>query len=139
MYENLIKRTPISSNPNNFSVRLIPMPVSKKVAYVESVCASLIDSRFGRQMTPFIINFSELPDDEAMFCEMTDEGIVPSYVILPDSEMARLYAADIVRPELAQAEAANVSVRAQTHPPSNLGRGSPQTSLGRTHVSVART
>ena len=139
MYENLIQRTPISNKPNNLSVRLGTMPVNEKVAYVESVCAALIDARFGRRMGAFIIEIGELPEfEEAVLCKMSEEEIVPSYVVLPDSEMARRYAVDIVRREQAHSKVVNESISVQTFPPSNLGRGSPKISWDAIGVSIAR-
>ena len=104
MYENLITPQSRSNSQNTLSVRLAAIPIHEKVAYIDSVCAALNDTRFGRRMTPFIINLSELPEDEeAVFCEMTADGPVPSYVVRPDSELARRYAADILRQGIALA------------------------------------
>ena len=149
MYENLIQPTPISNKPNNLSVRLAAMPVSKKVAYVHSVCAALIDDRFGRRMSPFLMDIREMPEQMAdEFCEMTFEdtfeGIWPSYVVVPDSAIARRHAGDIIRRKLTHAEAVNLSIRLQTLPASNLGRGSPKhlwdaSRVCSPHLSVART
>ena len=126
MYENLIPPQPLSKNQNNFSVRFAPMPVSEKVMYVESVCASLIDNPFGRRLSPFLIDIRELPElVEAVVCKISDEALVPSYAVLPDSKMARRYANDMIRCKLAHTSLTMAAMRGQTFPASNLGRGSP--------------
>lgn len=115
--------------PDLFPIRLAPLPVDERAVYVHSVCAALIDSRFGPgRSTPIVIDLSERPElDRAAFCDLTIEGPVPSYSILPDSEVARRYVAAEVRRALGQqALMAGVSFRGQSASPSTLGRGSPQ-------------
>ena len=132
MYENIIQPTPRSKSNNEFSVRLNPMPVDEKVRYVESVCAALIDERFGRRFTPFMIDVRELwAFEEEVSCEMSDEAVVPSYVVHPYSKMARRDAADVIRHEVTQQRLSTAAARSLQRSPSNLGRGSPQISLGR--------
>ena len=142
MYENFTNRSSTNNCPKPLAIRLAPIPINEKAAYIDSVCASLIDNRFGRRLSPFLIDVRELPEDRAdEFCELpfqdTFEDIWPSSVVVPDSAMARRHAADITRRELARAEAVGVSIRLQTIPASNLGRGSPNLS-GTHRVSVAR-
>ena len=127
MYQNLNHRPSAANSPKPFSVRLDPIPVNEKAVYVHSVCAALIDSRFGPgRSTPFVHDLREsLELEPAVFCDLTIDGPVPSYSILPDSEMARRYMADAIRRELTQANPVAVSIHVQPLPPSNLGRGSP--------------
>src|SRR5436190_23275865 len=46
MYENLDYR-PSANKPKPFSIDLSSIQLDERVAYVDSVCAALIDSRFG--------------------------------------------------------------------------------------------
>ena len=133
MYQNLNHRPSAANSPKPFSVRLDPIPVNEKAVYVHSVCAALIDSRFGPGgSTPFVHDLRDSPEGEpAVFCDLTIDGPVPSYSILPDSEMARRYMADAIRRELAHADRTSATVRGQPLSPSTLGRGSPQISQGR--------
>ena len=120
--------------PEPLPIRLAPLPVDERAVFVHSVCASLIDSRFGPgRSIPIVISLSEWPElERAAFCDLTIEGPVPSYSILPDSEVARRYMADAILRELARfALMAGVSIRGQSASPSTLGRGSPQMPLGR--------
>ncbi len=108
-------------------IRLAPLPVDERAVFVHSVCASLIDSRFGPgRSTQMVVHLSEWPEDEPVaFCDLTIDGPVPSYAILPDSEVARRVAAEVIRQELEQCDLAGVSIRGQNASPSTLGRGSP--------------
>ena len=108
------------------------MPVDERVRYVESVCAALIDDRFGRRMSPFLINMRELQEfEEEVFCELAVDGPVPCYTLFPDPEVARRYAAAVIRCELNQLRLSAAEAHAQQRSPSNLGRDSPKISLGR--------
>ena len=114
-------------------IRLAPIPVDKRVTYVYSVCAALTDSRFGPgRTTPIMIDLSESPEIETeLIYDMTDEGPVPSYSILPDSEIAHRYVADIIRCELGRAALRAGKSTRISGSPSTLGRGSPPRSQGR--------
>ena len=127
MNQCLIRRTSAANSPKPFSIRLEPIPFNEKAAFVESVCASLMDSRFGPgRPTPIVTDLRNLPDREpAVFCDMTIEGPVPCYSILPDSEVARRYMADAIRREFGPHEP-RVSIRVQNASPSTMGRGSPE-------------
>ncbi len=123
MYQNLNHRPSTANSPKPFSIRLDPIPVNEKAVYVHSVCAALIDSRFGMgRSTPFVHDLRELPERGAtVFCDLTIDGPVPCYAILPDAEMARRYMADTIRRELAQADLTTAAIRGQRLSPSNLG------------------
>jgi hypothetical protein len=107
-------------------IRLAPSPVDERAVYVHSVCASLIDSRFGPgRSTPMVVHVSEWPElERAVFCDLTIDGPVPSYSILPDSEVARRYMAD-ASPVVSTTGSGWLNIMTQTSP-STLGRGSPQ-------------
>ena len=125
---------PTCSVRSNLPIRLAPFAVDERAVFVHSVCASLIDSRFGPgRSTPMVVNLSESPEIEpAAFCDLTIEGPLPSYSILPDSEVARRCMADAILSELERYTLmAGVSIHGQNSSPSTLGRGSPQRSLGR--------
>jgi hypothetical protein len=117
-------------------IRLTPLPVDERAVFVHSVCASLIDSRFGPgRSTPMVVHLSEWPERGATaLYDLTIEGPIPLYSVLSDSEITRRYVAAAIRRELELYELAGVSIRGQS--PSTLGRGSPQMSLGRMALSV---
>ena len=128
MYENLIHQPPTEKHEQPFSIRLNPIPVHEKVGYIDSVCAALIDSRFGpgREWLS-MIDLRSGPDRErAVFCDMTVEGPVPSYTILPDSEMARRYSNEIIRDELERINREAMEKDAGHRSPSAMARGSPE-------------
>ncbi len=130
MDQNLISRPSAANSPKPFSIRLDPIPVNEKAVYVESVCAVLIESRFGPgRSRPVVIDLRKLPEREAtVIYDLTVGGPVPSYSILPDSEMARRYMADAVRRKLTQVDSVNISIHIQPLSPSTMARGSPQIS-----------
>ena len=120
-------------------IRLAPLPVDERVVFVHSVCASLIDSRFGPgRSTPMVVHLSEWPElESAALYDLTIEGPVPCYSILPDSEVARQCMTDTILRELELFELAGISIRGQSVSPSTLGRGSPQMSLRRAFTALA--
>ncbi|CAN5528441.1 hypothetical protein BH10ACI2_BH10ACI2_10190 [soil metagenome] len=108
-------------------LRLDPPPVDERAMYVHSVCSVLIDSRFGPGRSQMLLaNFRERPElESALLCDLTVEGPVPSYTVLPDSEMARRYASAIIHNELRRLglKLSETSPRKFPSPPP--GRGSP--------------
>ena len=126
MYENRIHEPSANRNPK-FSVRLSGIKYDGRVAYIESVCAALIESRFGPDSSsPFVIDRKESPECEpGVFCDPGIDGPVPAYAVLSDSGLARRYMADAVGRELVQTGLTTASVRGQLRSPSTLGRGSP--------------
>ena len=86
-----------------------------------------------------LAHLSEWPEDErAVFPDLTIEGPIPSYSILPDSEMARRYMTTAIIDEIEEyVRMAGVSFRGQNSSPSSLARGSPQMSPGRTFTASA--
>jgi hypothetical protein len=108
-------------------IRLPSFPVDERATYVESVCAVLIDSRFGPgRSSRILIKLSDWPEIEpAVLYELTPAGPVPSYSILPDSEIARRYSEAIIRDELSRLALEWAESRDNNAPTSNQGRGSP--------------
>ncbi len=120
-----MNRPSTAKSPKPFSVRLSEIPLNEKAAFVHSVCAALIDSRFGPgRSTPVVIDLREMPKP-TVFYDMSIDGPVPCYAILPDSEMARRYVADELLREVAYLENEFAAICGQTRSPSTLGRGSP--------------
>ena len=89
MYQNRIRRTTPKRTPNNqpqFFIRRSDIAFDERVKYVESVCAMLIESRFGPgRVDPVIINLSDRPELEpAVFYDLCDNGeMVPCYSMSP--------------------------------------------------------
>jgi hypothetical protein len=113
------------------SVRLEPTPLDERVVFVHSVCGSLIDSRFGPGRTsPLLYHFIRNGEvyDFVIF-DMTPAGPVPSYTILPDSEIARRHAFAAFQNALYEIvedhRAAGAAVHKQNTSPPWSTRGSP--------------
>ena len=78
MYQNHIRRTTPKITPNShpqFFIRRSDIAFDPRVAYVESVCASLAESRFGPgRAEPVVIDLSGCPEfDPALFCDLCDD------------------------------------------------------------------
>jgi len=109
-------------------IRLNPIPRDEKAAFVESVCAVLIESRFGPGRTcQIVVDLSDRPELEpAVFYDLTDEGLIPCYAISPlgrsgyqvvEAEFRKAKQMGLVGPRPpGNSTAAN---------PTTLGRGSP--------------
>jgi hypothetical protein len=103
-------------------IRLPRYAPDERVAFVESVCRSLIESRFGpyRQYEMFV-NLARVPQpDDCVFLDVTPGGLSPSY------DYARIPDAVLDRVE----EAAGIDCRAATMKPivpnATSARGSPR-------------
>jgi len=91
MYQNSIRRTSTNIRPNShpqFFIRRSEIAFDERVAFIESVCATLIESRFGPgRVSPVVINLSDRPELEpAVFfdlCDAEPDGLVPCYAISP--------------------------------------------------------
>lgn len=127
MHHNLDRQPSTQNSPKPLSIRLFDIEPDEHAAYVHSVCSSLLDSRFGPgRPRPLVIHLSEWPElQQALFYDMTVAGPVPAYTILPDSEVAQRYAADVIRRELTPVNPYNLTLHIRPGQPSNLGRGSP--------------
>ena len=87
MYKNRINRTTPNHNPQFFIPRS-EIAFDERVAYVESVCQVLVESRFGPgRVSPVVISFSDRPEPGAAvffdLCDAEPEGLVPCYAISP--------------------------------------------------------
>ena len=130
MYKNRISRNNKNSHPK-FFIRRSDIAFDERVAYVESVCASLVESRFGPgRVDPCIINLSERPKlDPAVFYDLCDDGeAVPCYALSPLGRNGfQVVEAAYRRAKqmglLATGPNARSGLTADTS--SNLGRGSP--------------
>ena len=138
MYKNRISRTnTTTTSPRTnrrhpkFFIRRSDIAFDERVAYVESVCASLVESRFGPgRVDPCIINLSERPELEpAVFYDLCDDGeAVPCYALSPlgrngfqvvEAAYRRAKQMGLLATE------ANGSSGLTTDTSSNQGRGSP--------------
>ena len=80
MYQNCNCRTNPNSHPQ-FFIRRSDIAFDPRVAYVESVCASLAESRFGPgRVLPVTVNWSDrLENEPAVFFDLLDDGATVSY------------------------------------------------------------
>ena len=102
MYKNRISRMTLNRNPNSqpqFFICLSDIAFDDRVAYVESVCATLVESvcatlvesRFGPgsifEASPVVINLSDRPELEPAhlydLCDDGPNGLVPGYAHSP--------------------------------------------------------
>ena len=84
MYENRISHNKQNRHPQ-FFIRRSEIAFDPRAAYVEHVCAILIESRFGPgRVSPVVISLSDRPELEpAVFYDLTDVGTVPCYALSP--------------------------------------------------------
>lgn len=84
MNENHIPQTPINRNPQSY-VRQAVIPYEERMAFVESVCAALNESRFGSGRVAWsVVKLSNRPELEpAVFYDLSDDGILPWYALPP--------------------------------------------------------
>ena len=92
MYQNRIHRTPVNRHPQ-FFIRRSEIVFDDRIAYVESVCATLVESRFGPGVSPVILSLSDRPELEpAVFYDLSDDepnGLTPCYALSPLSTLRR--------------------------------------------------
>ena len=84
MYKYRINRQSPKITPNShpqFFIRRSEFAFDPRVAYVESVCASLAESRFGPGcVLPVTVNWSDrLENEPAVFFDLLDDGATVSY------------------------------------------------------------
>jgi len=106
------------------SIRLNPIPRDEKAAFVESICAVLIESRFGPGRTfEFFVDQPDRPELEpAVFFDLTDEGPIPCYAISPLGRTGY----QVVEAEFRKAKQMGLAPpRRNGISPATLGRGSP--------------
>jgi hypothetical protein len=92
----------------SLNISLDSLAPNDRAVNVKTVCDALIDSRFGPgRPYPMLYHFSRDPNvKRTILFDMTEIGPVPSYTILPDSEIARRYAAAIIQDALIDSFAA---------------------------------
>jgi len=121
MYKNSHQRS--IKNPLSH-IRLNPIPRNEKAAFVESVCAVLIESGFvpGRTLE-FFFDQPDRPELEpAVFFDLTDDGLVPCYAISPLGRSGY----QVVEAEFRKAKQMGLAPpRRNGISPATLGRGSP--------------
>jgi hypothetical protein len=107
---------------SNVSVKLPRYAPDERLAFVENVCAILIESRFGPgREYELLINLSRNPGpDDCTFFESTPFGIFPSYDYgrVPDSickqieaDIVATFRGDVLQSQVAAAAAARGSPR----------------------------
>ena len=131
MNQNSIRCTNPNFHPNLF-VRLPGIVYDKRVRYIESVCATLIESRFGPgRVEPVVINFSDRPElERAVFfdlCKGVPNGLVPCYSLSPHGRAGYqvIEAAYRRAKQMGLADAAPKARSSTSALPPNQGRGSP--------------
>jgi len=89
MYKNRISRTPVSHDPQ-FLIRRADIAYDERMAFVESVCQTLIESRFGPgsnyEALPVVINLGDRSELEpAVFYDFdhSDPNGLVSFYTLP--------------------------------------------------------
>ncbi len=89
MYQERIRRTTPKHTPNShpqFFIRRYERVFGPEAEYVESVCATLIESRFGMgRLMPVIVVLSDRPELEpAAFFDLSDNNeMTPCYALSP--------------------------------------------------------
>ena len=131
MNQNGIRCTNPNFQPNLF-IRLPGIVYDKRVRYIESVCATLIESRFGPgRVEPVVINFSDRPElERAVFfdlCKGVPNGLVPCYSLSPHGRAGYqvIEAAYRRAKQMRLTDAAPNEHNFTAALPPNQGRGSP--------------
>ena len=128
MCQNSIRRPAVNRNPN-FFVRRSDIVYDERVAFIESVCSTLIESRYGPgRVSQMVVKLSDRPELEpAVFYDLSDGAMVPCYALSPVGRNGY----QVVEAEFRKAKQMGiVGTRPNEHDstttfPSNLGRGSP--------------
>ena len=111
----------------NFIFRNPDIVYDERAAYVESVCAALIDSRSepggSKQMVSDLGNFSDRIYPFAY--ERTFDAPVIWFLSPPDAGVAQRYIAAAVRRQCGPSEPLRVTIRHPNVLPSHIGRGPP--------------
>ncbi len=127
MYNDHINQPSAANTQKPLSIRLEPLPFNEKAAFVESLCATMIESRFGPgHSVPVNYRLTEQPDTEpAIFDEMTFECEVRPYAIVPDPGIVHSNTVDAVGSKPQPFGDACISIHFRNLSPPNQGRGSP--------------
>ena len=137
MFKNHIRRTTPKRTPNRhpqFFIRRSEIAFDPRGAYVKSVCATLIESRFGPgRFCPVIIDFSDRPEPGAtFFYDLSYDGeMVPCYALSPQGR-AGYQVVEAAYRRAKQTGLVDAAPNVRNSPAaltpsysSNLGRGSP--------------
>ena len=135
MFKNSISRTTPKRTPNShpqFFIRRSEIAFDERVAYIESVCATLIESRFGPgRVEPVIIDLSDRPEPAVFYDLLDDSERVPCYAFSPHGragfqvvEAAYRRAKQMGLFDAGRCARSSTSALTPSYS-SNLGRGSP--------------
>ena len=135
MYQERIRRTSPKRTPNSLPqlfIRRAEIVFDERAAYIESVCATLIESRFGPgRVDPVIVNLSDRPEPgAAVFYDLCDDGsnrLVLCYRLSPLGRAGYqvIEAAYRKAKQMGFLAAASHRSSLTSGYSSNLGRGSP--------------
>src|SRR5438445_11170319 len=87
MYQNRIRQTPINRNPQSF-VSLARIAYDERIAFVDRVCATLIESRFG---PGYVYRPTENPNDRPELEPAFFYDLLPVVFDHLSGEMAHCY------------------------------------------------
>ena len=112
--------------PNPLSIRLPAIALDEKAAFVESICDTLIESRFGPgRACQLIIELSDRPELEpAVFYDLSDGAQIPCYAISPVGRNGYQLVESAFR-KAKQMGLTGPQGHSAPAPPATLGRGSP--------------
>jgi hypothetical protein len=84
MHQDRLRQKSVNRDPQSF-VRQAVIAYDERIAFIESVCATLIESRFGPGRTSqLIVNLSDRPElEKAVFFDLSDNEKVPCYALSP--------------------------------------------------------
>ena len=111
-------------------VRLAPFPVDERAVYIDSICAVLIDSRFGpgRSIHRFEVHLSEYPElNLDTICDLANKSPFATFIAAEADTAGRR----VRSPHVSKDSSSDVSPHDQTISSPTHARGSPQISLGR--------
>ena len=93
MNQESVRRTASNRHPQ-FFIRRSEIAFDPRIAYIESVCATLVESRFGPgRVSPVVISLSDRPElEQAVFYDLDNSGqngpngpmeLTPCYALSP--------------------------------------------------------
>lgn len=112
--------------PNPLAIRLPAIALDEKAALVESICDTLIESRFGPgRACQLIVELSDHPELEpAVFFDLSDGVPVPCYALSPLGRKGYQLVESAFR-KAKQMGLTGPQGHSAPTPPTTLGRGSP--------------
>lgn len=111
-----------------FTVYHTGIVFDERAGFVESVCATLIESRYGPgRASQLVVKLSDRPETEsAVFFELSDGEMVPSYALSPMGRCGyQVIEAGYRRAKQMGLMDAKPNVHNPASSPPHLGRGSP--------------